>query len=134
MPKKKNKNSMKKIAEERISDLFDFADKLFTDPYYSNISDTQRQRYADRYMELARKISERHNTPIRKVLKKRFCKHCGTYLRDGLNARIRTRNGMLVTYCFSCKRYARMNLTKENESGEKNLSKDEDGGSHGETR
>lgn len=110
-------SSSGKIAEERISELFDFAEQLFTDEFFSRLPEERRQNYADRYVRLARKISMKMQIPIPQRYKKRFCRHCHTYLRPGINCRTRTRGGKLVTYCDNCKRFMRKELSKGDASG-----------------
>jgi len=96
--------SAKKIALRRIKELFVTADALFSRESYSLLSNEQKQHYADRYVELARKIAMRHTVSIPQNYKKTFCEHCHTYFRHGVNCTVRTNKGVLVTYCNSCKK------------------------------
>ncbi len=105
------------ISEERIVELFLAAEQLFTDNHFQSIPEERRQAYADRYVELARKISMKAQKPIPGNLKKRFCKHCYAYLRPGINSRTRTRDGKLVTYCTRCKRFMRKEMKNEEKDG-----------------
>ena len=41
-------------------------------------------------------------------LKRKFCKHCYSYLMPGVNSRTRTKDGKVVIYCSECKNYTRM--------------------------
>jgi ribonuclease P protein subunit RPR2 len=102
MQKKKRKYSAKplnqvKIAKERINELFKQAEEAFD----------KDEKLADRYVELARKISMKYKVRIPSALKKRFCKHCYCYLVPGKNCRVRTHEGKVVYYCLKCKKYMR---------------------------
>ena len=100
---RKYKIKQKIIAKERIAKLFKLAEEAFPkNPERSN-----------RYVELARKIAMKYNIRIPKELKRRFCKHCYTYLVPGVNCRVRTKKGKVVYYCFNCKKYMRFPYTKE---------------------
>lgn len=112
---------MKSIAEERINELFSFAEKLFEKEEFKFISDEDKQSLADRYVELARSISMKCNYPIPKDLKKCFCKHCHTYFRHGVNVRVRLNHGKIVKYCLTCKKFSRfpLNEIKKNEKIDK---------------
>ena len=85
------------IAKERISELFKQAGDVFDeDP-----------KLANRYVELARKISMKIKVKIPASLKRKFCKHCYCYLAPGKNCRVRTHEGKVVYYCQQCKKYMR---------------------------
>jgi len=90
------------IARERIQRLFDMAE-----------SD---RKMADRYVALARKIAMKVNLRLPSVMKRKFCKNCGAYLRPGVNCRVRTRNGKLVCYCFACRHIYRIPFLREKKS------------------
>lgn len=91
---------MKKQALENIEELFEEAKKVFP----------KNRKFANRYVELARKISMKTRTRIPKHLKKRFCKHCYYYLQPGVNCRVRTRNKKIIYYCMNCKKFMRHGL------------------------
>ncbi len=85
------------IAKERIQELFRQADEVFDeDP-----------KLADRYVELARKISMKIKVRIPSNLKRKFCKHCYCFLKPGKNCRVRTHEGKVVYYCQKCKKFMR---------------------------
>lgn len=91
-----------KIAIERINILFEKADQVF---------DKNKLR-ANRYVELARKIAMKVNLKLTKTQKRKFCKHCYSYLKPGVNSITRITNHKLVTYCKECKKYTRIILLK----------------------
>ena len=91
------------IAKERIRTLFDQAEKVFhEDPELSN-----------RYVELARKIAMKFKVRIPRELKRRFCKHCKTYLVPSVNCSVRTHEGHVVYYCKTCRKYMRFPYRRE---------------------
>lgn len=89
----KRKNRTKEIALERIEELFRQAEL--------------RPNMAERYVILARKISSRTKTKIPLQYKRRFCKHCNSYL-VGTNSRIRLTRGKKTYFCMNCKTYTRI--------------------------
>jgi len=104
MAKPRPKKQTREIARQRIKELFQEAQKAKT------------QKLKNRYVELARKIAQKARIRIPREFKRRFCKHCYTYLEPGKNARIRTREGKLVIYCKECKKYTRIPLKSHQKS------------------
>ncbi len=103
MKTKKKSGKIKQIALERIQTLFNEAEKVFKkDP-----------KLANRYVFLARKISMKAKARIPSRLKRRFCKHCYSYLMPGVNVRVRTQRGKVVYYCLNCKKYMRFPYIRE---------------------
>ena len=105
MPKRHNrkKELQKKIAKQRIQRLFLLAEQYAL---------CGRLKLSDRYVLLARKISMKYLIPIPKKFKRRFCKHCYSYLLPSVTCRIRIQKGRIITYCNKCKKYTRMTLQK----------------------
>lgn len=97
----KDKKIQKTIARNRINKLFIMAEQ-------NALSD--RLNLANRYVELARKISMRYLVSIPKEHKRKFCKHCYQYLLPTVTSRIRIKGGKLVIYCHNCKKYTRIPL------------------------
>ena len=91
------KYEKKKEAVEIISKLFENAQQ-------------SPQEKANEYVHKARRMAQRANIRLPRDIKRRYCKHCYTHLKTGTNARIRTRNGYLVIYCFTCKKYTKQGL------------------------
>ncbi|MFH1649006.1 MAG: ribonuclease P [Candidatus Woesearchaeota archaeon] len=91
------------IVQESISHYFDEAEKIF-------LSDPKR---ADRYVDIARKLAMRHRARIPKKYQLKFCKHCYTYLRPGVNARVRKNVKTISIYCERCKRFTRFGSTRK---------------------
>ena len=95
-------NLFELIAKERIESLFKQADETFD-------SDSA---LSDRYVSLARKISMKFKVRIPPKLKRRFCKHCYTFLVPGKNCRVRTHEGKVVYTCSKCKGFMRFPYKK----------------------
>ena len=96
--KKNNKKRNQIIAKKRIKTLFELAEK-------EALSD--KILLANRYVEIARKISMRYLIPIPKEYKRRFCKHCYSYLLPSVNSRVRINRGKMIIYCNNCNKYNR---------------------------
>jgi len=96
--KKKFKLAQKKIAKRRIEKLFIMAEEAAL---------SKKFNLADRYVELARKISMRYLVPIPKKFKRCFCKNCYSYVLPGKTARIRISNSKIVIFCFNCGKISR---------------------------
>jgi len=97
----KDKKIQNTIAKKRINKLFLMAENKALS---GNIT------LANRYVEIARKISMRYLVPMPREYKRRFCKHCYHYLLPHVNSRVRIHRGKLITYCHHCKKYTRIPL------------------------
>ena len=92
----------KLIAREGIRRLFSLAEKSFK----------ANSELSDSYVQMARKLSMKTRVRIPKDLKRSFCKNCISYLKPGVNCRVRTRNGMVVYYCLKCRKYMKFPFSK----------------------
>jgi len=92
----------KEIARQRIKKLFSEAEKIFP----------KDKELANKYVKLARKIAMKFNLRMPRGYKRRFCKHCYSYLVPGKNLRVRTRDEKSVYYCLECKKFMRFPLSK----------------------
>ena len=95
--KRKHKSkplSQVKLVQERIAHLFEMADEIYK----------EKPALADRYVQLARKLSMKYKVRLTSLHKRKFCSHCYKYRRG----RVRLRNKKLVYYCPECKRYTRV--------------------------
>lgn len=95
----KKKKAQNTIAKRRIVQLFIMAEKM---AYLGDIN------LANRYVEIARKISMRSKIAIPKEFKRRICKNCYKYLLPGVNCRIRLYRSRIIVYCDNCKKYTRI--------------------------
>jgi len=93
-----NKSELKRVAKARIEELFVQAQEMFSlDPSLST-----------RYVFLARKLAMRFKVRIPRELKRRFCKHCYTYLVASKNARVRVQNKKVIILCENCRKFTRI--------------------------
>jgi len=92
-----HKSKIKEIAEERIEILFKEAQKVYK----------KRPDLANRYVQIARKISMKVNVPIPVKYKRKFCKHCYSYFIPGKTLRVRQHKGRTIYYCLKCKKFMR---------------------------
>ena len=97
----RNKVIQKTIAEKRISNLFTLAEKKAL---------SGNLELANRYVQVARKISMRNLVSIPNEFKRRFCKHCYQYLLPDNNCRIRIHRSRLIIHCDNCKKFTRIPL------------------------
>lgn len=90
-----------KLALERIEHLFKEADLVFK----------ENPKRADKYVSIARKIATKINLKLPKDIKRKFCKHCYSYLKPGINSRIRNYKSRVTIYCSNCKKFTRIPLS-----------------------
>lgn len=90
-----SKKEQSELFLERVKILFEEAKK--------------RPSKANRYVELARKLSMRINVPLPKEYKRKFCKHCNNYFKDG-NYKVRTKGGFVVYLCLKCNKKMRFKI------------------------
>ena len=81
-----------KQAEAEIKELFKKA----------NSSDK-----ADNYVKKARRIAMKNKIKLSSSLKKRFCKHCYAYLKQGKTVRVRKTEKALTYTCLKCNKQMR---------------------------
>lgn len=101
-----SKSRQKEIALQRIKTLFQQAEEIFL----------KNKALANRYVALARRIAMKVHAQIPQELKRRMCKHCYSYLKPGINARIRTRKGKVIISCLECKKFTRIPVRKKKDS------------------
>jgi ribonuclease P protein subunit RPR2 len=83
------------IAGERIEILFEKAEERFVN---------SKPELAERYIELAQRISQRSETPIPREYRMRFCNDCGSYWMPGETCKVRllSDEGKLWYSCQEC--------------------------------
>jgi ribonuclease P protein subunit RPR2 len=111
MTRGKRPESWERIAKERIGILFSLAGKEFR----------EHPERSKRYVELARKIGMRYNVRLTKEMKMRFCRKCLSYLKPGVNSRIRTnkdRQAVVLT-CLECGHVSRYPYKEEKKINKK---------------
>ena len=90
------------IAEERIEILFDEAKKRITGKDGLELLKENRIKYANRYVQLARKIAMRYNIKLPTDYRRMFCKKCKRYLYPGITSQTRVKNGVVKVKCGQC--------------------------------
>ena len=99
----RNKKFVKKEAKKKIEELFTYAETAFS-------SDKD---LSNRCVKTARKIAMKINLRLPSRLKRKFCKHCYSFLMPGTNCRVRTRENKVIYYCLECKKYMRYPFLRE---------------------
>ena len=102
MGKKLPKQAAKKLAKAEIRELFESAKKVFK----------TSSAMANKQVAKARRLAMKHKLAIPNEFKRRFCKHCYSYLVPGVNVRIRTQKSRVVYSCLKCKKFTRFVLKK----------------------
>ena len=97
--RKREKEKVRKIAEERIEILLKHANDR-----------TRRGDFdlARRYVEIAGKIAMKCNVRFKKEQKIKICKKCNSYLLPSITSRVRVYKGRVIITCLNCgsiKRY-----------------------------
>ncbi len=99
---KARKEKLKKEARKDISNFMKLAKHSFKED----------KNKANMYVRKARRLAMKHNIRFSSSVKRKFCKHCYSYLVPGINCRVRTRDGKLIYYCLECKKYMRFPIKK----------------------
>ena len=94
---KKNKKKSKKEIFALVKNLFKLAKITFKD----------NPKLANKYVKLARKNAMSVNLKLSREFKRKFCKHCYSYLVPGKNLRVRMHKNRIIYYCLNCKKYMR---------------------------
>jgi len=102
MGKKMPKQKAKKLAKAEILELFREAKNLHA----------ESPAKANKCVAKARKLAMKHKLAMPRELKRRFCKHCYSYLVPGTNVRIRTQKSRVVYACLKCKKFTRFVIKK----------------------
>lgn len=102
-PKKKLKLEQKKIAKERIEELFNLAEETYV----------KHPERANRYAQLIRKIQLKLKIKLPLQIKRRICKKCNHFLKPGENCKIRSKEGKLIIHCLDCKNMMRILYVKK---------------------
>ena len=105
----KEKTSRSKIARERIIGLFEMARK----------NARENPAFAQRYVDIARKISSSYKVRIPSEYKKQICRHCKSFITPGIDCRIRIqkrREPHIVITCLNCGGHMRIPLGERQKS------------------
>ena len=90
----KMRGSVSQVARERIDILIRQARETVE----------RNESLSRRYVDLARRISQRTKVQVPREAKRYLCKNCGIIMVPGRNARVRlyARTGGIVITCLSC--------------------------------
>tara|TARA_Y100000310_G_scaffold335391_1_gene417326 strand:- start:178 stop:486 length:309 start_codon:yes stop_codon:yes gene_type:complete len=83
----------KKIALKEMKEYLSKAESYFS----------KDKVMAAKYVQKARRSGMRYKVSFPKTLKKKFCKHCHSYLKQGVNVTVRTNKSNVVYTCKECK-------------------------------
>lgn len=96
-------STVKQIALQRIHTLFRLAREVVReDP-----------QLAQRYVEIARKISMRTRVRLPEEYRRLVCRHCKSFILPGVNCRVRIqprREPHVVVTCLNCGKHTRIPL------------------------
>ena len=90
---KKQYRKRQYIARDRMGYLFELARREGA---------KHNMCYANRYVEIARKLGMRHRISVTREQKHLFCRKCGACLQPGFNAKVRVQSGKVVRHCLDC--------------------------------
>lgn len=94
-----------RAAKEKIVSLFVKADNYFLEG---------KKDLANKYVKKARRkaMSVKINLNRYNNYKNKFCKHCYSYIKLGVNAKRRVKNKIQLTTCLECGKVSRKPLRK----------------------
>jgi ribonuclease P protein subunit RPR2 len=95
------RKSHAEVARRRRSELLDLAREAAL---------ADRLPDADRYGELAWRLTTRYELEASPRLKRRVCRNCRAYLVPDRTARVRIQGGSVTTVCEACGRERRIPL------------------------
>ena len=98
-----SRESKKDIALERVRILFKEAEEVFKED----------KKLANKYVNQARKIAMKVNLKLPREIKRKFCKHCYSYLKHGINVTVRSKDGKVIYTCKECGKIMRFSVLKE---------------------
>ena len=100
-PKQLKKLQAKKDAEQKIPLILEKAKKALK---------SGNKRLAWIYSRKVKHISNRNKLRLSPAVKRQFCRHCNHVLIPGVNCRVRTKDGKLITYCLECRKFSKVTL------------------------
>lgn len=96
------KTEHQKVAEIRIAELFKQANLMFEED----------APLANRYAQLALKISLKYKVPFNREQKLSYCKKCNSFLKAGKTSKIRAVQGAIILHCLNCQNIRRFKYKK----------------------
>lgn len=104
---------MIRVATERVTELFGLA---------AVEAARGPESFADRYVQLARKVGTRYNVRLLPEYRELYCRGCSVYWVDGRTVRTRLRAGHRVQTCLVCGRVRRVRLRSPSPGSSADLS------------
>jgi len=101
--KRINKSKEKKEAKVKMLLLLDDAESVFE----------RDKKKANFYVNKSRKLAMKYNLRFPREYKRKFCKHCYSFLKIGVNCRVRTKDGKIIYSCLECGGFMRFLLLKK---------------------
>lgn len=101
--KKNKKKKERKKSEQQIIEYFKLAKKSFP----------KSKKLANDYVRKARNLVMKYKIRLPRELKRRFCKHCYSYLVPSSNLRVRLQGKKVIYYCLECKKFMRFPYNKK---------------------
>ena len=87
-------------VEKQVKHYLDEAEKIFP----------KDKDMANHYVKMARDIAKRTNFRLPKELQQKFCPHCYSFLKPGVNLTVRFNDGQITYLCKECKKFFRHGL------------------------
>lgn len=84
---------MQAMALERIYRLFELAGQAL---------DEGKPERGKRYVGIARGLAKKHRVRFQQELKTKYCKKCGAFLKEGINAELKVEGALTTVKCLEC--------------------------------
>src|SRR3989344_2024965 len=104
--KKIKKDRERKSAKVEMILLIEKAEAVFE----SKKNNSKSKDKANSYVRKARLLGMKYNLRFPRSVKRKFCKHCYSFLKPGFNCRIRTKNKKVIYSCLECGKFMRFVL------------------------
>ena len=95
-----SREQQQKIALQQVKTLLGEAEKAFSED----------RTWAHRQVGKARRVAMKVKLKMPQEYKRKYCKHCYSFLMPGVNSRVRTARGKVIISCFECKKFMRIVL------------------------
>ena len=92
-----NKIKQRREVLDVVKNLFEEAKSQFS----------KHPELSNKYVKLARNAAMKVNLRIPREYKRKYCKHCYSYLVPGKNCRVRMHKSRVIYTCFTCKKFMR---------------------------
>ena len=96
------------IAVDMVKGLFRQADSMFN----------KDKTLANTYVKMGLKIARKYKLKLPRDIKRRYCKHCHSFLRIGVNCRVRIGEKNVIYSCLECRNFMRFPHKKPSRTAE----------------